>query len=225
MLRIPGPSSRATIRMPLEWAVSTLRIITSPFCAYMTILRASSEIAVAIKVASVAAKPMVAAMVLPCCRARTMSTSERMPTRISCGTDRLLGIAGRTLMQVRESFLQIERGSHPFHGQAKLHHGKCDLRLYANDHGIRAAQAYHIRDVAQCPRGERIHHVQCGDVDDHAMRPETDDFVDQRPAQLQKVRIRKRGLNGGYQKPPLFEDGDFHRPRYDWAVSATGTTL
>ena len=40
----------------------------------------------AIKVASVAAKPILPAIVLPCCRAKTMSTSERMLTRISCST-------------------------------------------------------------------------------------------------------------------------------------------
>jgi len=50
-------------------------------------------------------------------------------------------------------------------------------------------------------------------------------LVDQRPAQLQKVRIRKRSLDGGDEKAPLFENWDFHRPPYDWVVSATGTTL
>src|SRR5260370_34598386 len=57
------------------------------------------------------------------------------------------------------------------------------------------------------------------------MRTEMNDLVDQRPAQLQEVRIRQRSLDGGYEKPPLFEDWDFHRPFYVWAVSATGTTL
>jgi len=51
------------------------------------------------------------------------------------------------------------------------------------------------------------------------------DFVDQRPAQLQEVRIRERSLDGGYEKPTLLEDWDFHGLPYDDAVSATGTTL
>jgi hypothetical protein len=51
------------------------------------------------------------------------------------------------------------------------------------------------------------------------------DFVDQRPAQLQEVRIGERSLDGGYEKPTLLEDWDFHGLPYDDAVSATGTTL
>jgi len=103
----------------------------------MTIFRANSEIAVAIKVASVAPKPIVPAMVLPRCRAKTMSTSEPMLTRISCGNSmRSSGVAGRLVLEVRETLLQVERRSHAFHGQTELHHGKRDFRLYAHDYRI-----------------------------------------------------------------------------------------
>jgi hypothetical protein len=50
-----------------------------------------------------------------------------------------LGFAGRSLLQMRQTLLQIERRSHTLHGQAELHHGKRYLRLYADDYRIRAA--------------------------------------------------------------------------------------
>src|SRR5713101_5623956 len=52
-------------------------------------LRASSEIAVAIKVAAPAEKPTARATERPFCRASTMSLSELIGTRISCSTDSL----------------------------------------------------------------------------------------------------------------------------------------
>ena len=45
----------------------------SPFLAYETIFRASSEMAVAMRVASAAEKPNAVASVLPFCLAPTMS--------------------------------------------------------------------------------------------------------------------------------------------------------
>src|SRR5580658_9160441 len=159
--------------------------------------------AVAINVASVAENPMLAANDLPCCRATTMSASERMATTISCSTGIRLNFAGCPLLQVRETLLQIERGGHTLHGQAQLHHRKGHFRLDAHDDRIRAAQTYHVGDVSNRARRKGIHHIERRHVDDHALRAELDHFVDERPAQMEQIRIRESSLDGGYEKRPL----------------------
>ena len=55
----------------------------------------------------------------------------------------------------------------------ELDHRKGHLGLQADDHGVRAAQPGHVRDRAQRPGRERVHHVDRGDVDDDALRADT----------------------------------------------------
>src|SRR5207245_3307790 len=82
---MPGPSSCAITWMPRrsgEPSITFKRI--SPCFAYVTMLRASSEIAVAIRVASPGVKLNAAASERPFWRAMTMSWSDRMGTWVSC---------------------------------------------------------------------------------------------------------------------------------------------
>src|SRR5215472_6863273 len=59
------------------------RTMISPSLAYMTILRASSEMAVAIRVRSVEENPSLEASVRPVCRALTISRSDAIGMRVS----------------------------------------------------------------------------------------------------------------------------------------------
>src|SRR5579875_2744316 len=169
---------------------------TSPHWAYTKIFLATSEIAVATRVESLGPKPRDSASVRPRCRAATISKSERIDTTISSwapavptpvfeegsGSDfipipgsrslrRLLRPQGlHFLVQVTKPLFQIERGGDIGQVQAQLHQGEGDVGLDADDHGFGAAQPDHVRDVAQRAGRERIHHVQSGDVHDHALR-------------------------------------------------------
>src|SRR5215472_11230473 len=86
MSAIPGPLSRAITTMPCLSVDRTRRTMISPSLAYMTILRASSEMAVAIKVRSVEENPSLEASVRPVCRARTISTSDAIGMRVSAAS-------------------------------------------------------------------------------------------------------------------------------------------
>ena len=76
MSPIPGPASRATTVTPRRPGSSTIRMTISPRRANFTMFLAISEIAVAIRVRSVAVNPARAAMSRPCCRAVTTSASR-----------------------------------------------------------------------------------------------------------------------------------------------------
>src|ERR1051325_987432 len=93
-------------------------------------LRATSEIAVAMRVASLAGKPAWVASSRPFCRAATMSASWSIPTRVSActATSRQRG------SQNREAVLEIERRVDPVEPEAELHHGGGDLGVDARDH-------------------------------------------------------------------------------------------
>src|SRR5947209_3872071 len=76
-------------------------------------LRASSEMAVAISVASLTVKPVCSATARPCCRAVTTSLSDAIRIWVSAakGNTAPSVHAARFLLQVRQAFLQIERGT------------------------------------------------------------------------------------------------------------------
>src|SRR6266850_6205079 len=111
--------------------------------------RASSEMAVAIRVASTAEKPSSAASVRPSRRARTMSASRSIGIcfspfkRRSSGAAALLGF----LSKVGKSLLQIEPGDDALQGESQLNHRERDLGLNSHDHGLGAAQADHVGDL------------------------------------------------------------------------------
>src|SRR5439155_1045002 len=201
----------------------------SPRFAYSTMLRASSEIAVAIRTRLLFGKPSSEARARPRCRAVRISTSEPMGTRVSSPTRPLSTFVPLDLLiQEREPLLQVERRCHPLQREPQLHHREGDLGLEADDHGLCPAQADHVGDVAQHTGGEGIHHVERRHVDDDAARPKASHLLHQSIAELQQVGVGEGRLDAGDQVGSLLEDGDFHGPPpygVGVPVSATGTTL
>src|SRR6267142_3308425 len=128
-------------------------------------LRAISEIAAAITVWSPALKPTSSASSRPRWRALTTSTSDAM---VMASSSDMIAARLDLTVEEHESFLKVQRGRHPFQSEAELHHGEGDLRLDADDHRLGAAQPRHVREVAQRPHRERVHHVERGHVHDHA---------------------------------------------------------
>src|SRR3989442_529796 len=90
MSGMPGPWSRATRTRPSLPSSLSMPSVSSPFLAYSRMLRASSEIAVAMRVRWLFEKPICWASARPRWRAVTMSTSESIGTRVSSFKERTL---------------------------------------------------------------------------------------------------------------------------------------
>src|SRR5712692_6324540 len=144
---IPGPSSRATIMMPFRPAFWAGLSRISPVLAYSRMLRASSEIAVAITVKSLPLKPKREASARPSWRAATMSAADRMGTVIT--TDRPMSSPGAAssplgmrsagllhLIEVSEPLLEVEGGGNVLKGEAELDHRKGYFGLDSHDHRV-----------------------------------------------------------------------------------------
>src|SRR5215469_18110962 len=197
--------------------------------------RASSEIAVAIRVSSLEEKPSVAASTRPFCRAETMSVSSLIRTTISSSTRsrersnecsaeaaaakglrsastgaRFLGGTRFLLTEKSNAFFQVKRCRHSFQFQTKLHHGERNIGLDSDDDRLRAAQSNHECNVTERARGEGIHHVQGGDVDNDAAGAQAADLLDEGVTQLHEIRIGERRLNRRDEIRTLFENRDFH---------------
>src|SRR5688572_16662722 len=206
---MPGPLSRAMIWIPawpLSWA-RTIAMTISPSRAYSTMLRESSEIAVAIEIWSVEEKPIFEAIARPRWRAVTMSLSCEIAT-VTSSCMRSAGFPH--VVQDGDGFLEVERGPHVGEREPQLDHRERDLGLDADDDGLGAAHLENLADAAQRPDRERIHDVEHRDVDDDALRPELPDPLRQVVAEAEQVRVRERRLDAGDQVVPLLEDRNFH---------------
>src|SRR3989441_12930794 len=174
---------------------------------------ASSEIAVATTAWSVEGKPQCAASSRPFWRAATMSASQSIDTRTSSAMSANLIIGPIPLaVKVGEALFQVQRGRHALQREPQFDHREGDLRLDADDDGLRPAQPDHVGDVAQGTGGERVDHVERRHVHDDAARPDLADLPDERVAQLLQVLVRERRLNGRDQKRALLEDRNLHGP-------------
>src|SRR5579864_4137673 len=120
-------------------------------------LRATSEIAVAIKVSSLEENFSDFAS----SRAFWRATSTSASTRIGTMTSPFM-CANSGDLQERETLFKVEGGIDPFQRQAELHHREGDLGLDAHDDRGRAQQLDHLRDAAQRARGKGIHDVEQG---------------------------------------------------------------
>src|SRR5918994_6589157 len=169
-------------------------------------LRATSEMAVASRVWSVLVRSTFAASARARWRAVTTSLSDSITIRSSDSG----GTVGRSLLRLeqREALLEVERGLHVLEVHAELHHRERDLRLDADDHGLRAAQAGHHRDPAQGAGYEGVHHVEGRDVDDDPARAVARDLAHDVVAQLQDVGVGEGRLDRGDQERALLEDRD-----------------
>src|ERR671914_2248711 len=117
-------------------------------------LRATSEMAVAMSVRSVLENPAAAASRRPSWRAVTMSSSVMIGTRISFVT--VAGLLDE-LVQEGQSLLEIERGVHALEVEPELDHRESDLGLDADHDRLRAAQVGRVGDAAQRAGSERVH--------------------------------------------------------------------
>src|SRR3982074_1898690 len=149
--------------------------VISPFLAYIRMLRAISEMAAAMTVCSPLENPATAANGRPCCLASTTSTSAAIGSRSSSPTvARSPGfgleeaLCGATIEE-GETLFEVQHGGDALQRQTELHHGERHVGLNPHDDRLGAAQAGHVRDDAQRPQGERVHHVERGDVDDDAV--------------------------------------------------------
>src|SRR5580704_11311681 len=178
MSRIPGPLSEAMIEIPCRLEAWTIFKVISPLRAYDTMLRASSEMDVAMSVASPVEKPSSMARARPFWRAVTMSWSELMATRISPAlTVRLSVRVLEFLSQVSQTFLQVQRRRNAFQCQPQLHHGKSHFRLNSHDNRLRAAQPNHVRDLPQRPGCKRVHDVHRGNIHDNRAGAELNNLL------------------------------------------------
>src|SRR5256885_10267959 len=104
-------------------------------------LRASSEIAVAITARSVVGKPHWDASSRPFWRAETMSASESMGTRTSSAMSaNLMVVALRLAVKVREALFQVQRGRHALEREPELDHRQGHLPLDPHADALHATQ-------------------------------------------------------------------------------------
>src|SRR5919106_4186105 len=108
-------------------------------------LRATSEIAVARSVWSVLVSSSCDAISRARCLAMTTSASDSIGITDSCSSATVAGLLPGPRQQ-REPLLEVERGQHVLQAHAELNHRERDLRLDADDHRLRPAQAGHPSD-------------------------------------------------------------------------------
>src|SRR5690349_21633627 len=150
-------------------------------------LRAISEIAVAMRVRSLPEKPMCWASSRPFCRASTMSLSRAMTTfAISAVTGRLVV---RAQAQAGAAFIEVERRGNAVKREAELDHGEGDVGLDADDYGVGTAQPSGLRDAAKRARRKGVHDVERADIDHNAPRSETADPLGQFVPELDQVLV------------------------------------
>src|SRR5262245_12680229 len=216
---MPGPLSHATTHTPRRPPFWHRESRISPPPAYSRMLRATSEIAVAITVRSPEEKPSLEASVRPSWRALTMSAAEPMGTTRS-GASLAMGDLSRPGVEVRESLLEVEGGRHVLQGQAELHHREGHLGLDADDDRLRSPELDHVGDRAQGAHREGVHHVEHRDVDDRALGAVLPDLLHQVVAQLEEILVGERRLDRGDQVIALLQDGNAHGalPLVEWAL-------
>src|SRR5919202_2950077 len=205
MSRMPGPASCATTRRPYRPSsyIGSSRI--SPLPTWTTMLRAISEIAVAMSVASVLEKPSFVARARPSARAGTMSESEVMGTRISSP---ILGVPPHLSVEPRERLVEIERRVERLEVQLELHHRDRDVGLDPDDHGLRAAEPGGDRDRAERAGDEGVDDVQCPDVDDEPARTLAADPLGQLVAEGEDLAVAEAKLQRSDQIVALAKDRD-----------------
>src|SRR5258708_6151761 len=109
----------------------------------MVMLRATSEMAVAMRVRSVRENPSWAARSLPIWRAATMSVSADTVMRTSSATALA---ALEHPVEVRQPLLEVKGGVDLFHAHAELNHGEGHLGLDPDDDHHRPSQPGHVGD-------------------------------------------------------------------------------
>src|SRR5919202_5076914 len=205
MSRMPGPASCATTRRPYRPSsyIGSSRI--SPLPTWTTMLRAISEIAVAMSVASVREKPSFVARARPSARAGTMSESEVMGTRISSP---IPGVPPRPSVEHRERLVEIEHRVERLEVQVELHHRDRDVGLDPDDHGLRPAEPGGDGDRPKRACDEGVDDVPGADVDDEPAYALPADPLGQLVAEGEDLAVAEVGLDRGDQVIALTKDRD-----------------
>src|SRR5688500_15955477 len=112
-------------------------------------LRASSEIAVAINASSAEGKPRLAPRERPACRALMMSRSELIRTRVSSAIG---PFPFEPLIEELEPLVQPQLGLDVRESHSQLDHGEGHVGLNAHDARLSPAQPQRRCDACQCPR-------------------------------------------------------------------------
>src|SRR5262249_10225174 len=197
--------SRSPRRLPSRSA----SIRTMPPPPWMSVLRASSLDAVTILVCSTRRKPSSTANARVNCRARTTSSSDRMPSVSS----RTTGNAGYSRSRQRAPDeahppLGIEGRPHSWEAQAQLDEGDGHGGAHAHHDRLGVQHARHARDVAQGAADERIDDLERGDVDQDSARAIADDRRGQLLLQGHHQAIVHLDLDGDEQELAHLEDAD-----------------
>src|SRR5574341_167862 len=206
---MPGPSSRAMMRMPSLFPSWICLRTISPSPAYWRMLRAASEMAVAMKICSLLVKPISAASARPSCLAVTISASLLIGRTASSSS--MPAAAFCLLVQIDQPLFQVKGRRRIFQRDPKLDHIKGNIRLDAYDDRFRAAQSKHLDDSPQGADRERVDHVEHSDIDHDTQRALLAHAGGQFVAQLDEVLIRQRGLDRRDQIVALFQNWDLHR--------------
>src|SRR5215471_14004104 len=121
----------------------------------MTILRATSDIAVAISVSSLEEKRRPDTKLRACWRAVRTSTSALIGTTSSPASVMASRFPAVPHVEQVKTVLEVEGRHRPFQGQPKLHHRKRHVRLDPDDDAFRPEQLDHLGNAAQRADSER----------------------------------------------------------------------
>src|SRR5215472_13738142 len=163
---MPGPWSVATISTPFRKAPRLMSVmVTSPSLAYSTMLRTTSDTAVAMTVRLLCENPTRDARARACWRAATTSAEDAIrkctwfSLSVSVSSTAFLW-AGRALLEALieegQALLQIEGRGHVLQSQSQLDHGEGDVRLNAHDDRLCPTKFGHIRDRSERTRRKGI---------------------------------------------------------------------
>src|SRR5947207_2902907 len=119
-------------------------------------LRATSEMAVAMRASSGEGKPSSVASARPALRATTMSASEWIGMLISSS----IAASPELPAQLEQSLVEVERGVDVAQRHPELHHREGHVGLDPDQHRLGPAQPQRRRDRPQGLRGERVDDVE-----------------------------------------------------------------
>src|SRR5215203_766824 len=164
---MPGPASLAITTRPYRSASWNGLSTISPRPTCTTMLRATSEMAVAIRVGSGRGKPSRSAMARPSDRAATRSASELMETRTSSS---ILCVPPGQAIEQRYRRIQVECNAERLQVQMELHDRDRHIRLDADDDGLGAAQLRREDDASHGSGHEGVDDLERGNVDHYPAR-------------------------------------------------------
>src|SRR5919108_5780141 len=171
-------------------------------------LRVTSEIAVAISVASIRLNPSSSASARAWARTATRSSSDA----ISICTSAAIATASlRQAVQQLQALLEVESRSNRLEIEPEAHHRHRPVGLDPDDHRLRPAETRHERDRPQRPGDERVDDVECPDVDDDAARAMASDSLGEVVPKGEYLSVAQGILDRRDQVLALLQDRHGHR--------------